>query len=89
LRWLEIVGEAAANISSETRDAHPEVRWRDIIGMRNRLIHAYPEVNLQLVWGVIEHDGPRLRSQVAAILEEEGRLGGEVHVRRHELVRPL
>ena len=77
LRWLEIVGEAAANVSAETRALHPEVRWRDIIAMRNRLIHAYPDVNLELVWVVVDRDGPHLRSQIAAILRDEHQPGHE------------
>ena len=71
VRWIEIVGEAAANVSESTRDAHPELPWREIIAMRNRLIHAYPDVNLDLVWGVVERDGPSLRSAIDAILEED------------------
>lgn len=70
LRWLEIVGEAAANVSDATRAAHPEVPWREIVAMRNRLIHAYPDVNMSLVWVVVERDAPALRSAVGAILRE-------------------
>lgn len=68
LRWIEIVGEAAANVSERTREAHPEIPWREIIAMRNRLIHAYPDVNLELVWGVIVRDGPRLHAAIEEIL---------------------
>jgi uncharacterized protein with HEPN domain len=71
LRWLEIVGEAAANVSEVTRLAHPEIPWREIIGMRNRLIHAYPDVNLELVWAVVDRDGPRLRRLLHKALEGE------------------
>lgn len=69
VRWVEIVGEAAANVSDDTRKRHPEVPWTEIVAMRNRLIHAYPEVDLDLVWGVVERDGPRLRSVVARIID--------------------
>lgn len=68
VRWLEIVGEAASNVSEATRAAHPEIPWREIVGMRNRLIHAYPDVNLELVWAVIERDGPELRRTLEAAL---------------------
>lgn len=71
LRWLEIVGEAAANVSDETRAAHPEVPWREVVGMRNRLIHAYPDVNMDLVWTVIDRDGPQLRSTIRDIVGGE------------------
>jgi uncharacterized protein with HEPN domain len=49
-RTLEIIGEAASRISRETRAAHPEIPWGDIIGMRNRLIHEYFRVDLAKVW---------------------------------------
>lgn len=70
LRWLEVVGEAAASVSEPTRAAHPEVPWREIVAMRNRLIHAYPEVNMSLVWRVVDHDGPALRRVIENILED-------------------
>lgn len=69
VRWIEIVGEAAANVSGETRTAHPEVPWTEVVAMRNQLIHAYPDVNLDLVWGVVEHAGPQLRVLVAEVIE--------------------
>lgn len=61
-----------SNISDHTRGVSPDVPWREIIGMRNRLIHAYPDVNLSLVWGVVERDGPVLRQKLLAILAEHG-----------------
>lgn len=50
VRAIEIIGEAAANISSECRERHPQIPWVDIIGMRNRLIHAYFDVDLDILW---------------------------------------
>ncbi len=70
IRWVEIVGEAAANVSDEIRTQHPDVPWTEIVAMRNRLIHAYPDVDLDLVWGVVERDGPQLRSVVARIIAQ-------------------
>ena len=52
IRSLEIIGEAAGKVSPATQDAHPEIPWRDITGMRHRLIHGYGEVRLDLVWKV-------------------------------------
>jgi uncharacterized protein with HEPN domain len=52
IRSLEVIGEAAANVSGQFRDAHPEIPWREIIGMRNRLIHSYSNVSLDIVWDV-------------------------------------
>ncbi len=64
IRSLEIVGEAAGKISAETRAAHPEIGWREITGMRHRLIHGYAEVRLDLVWDVAHN---RLPSLIAAL----------------------
>jgi uncharacterized protein with HEPN domain len=55
IRSLEVIGEAAGKVTAETRLAHPEIPWLDITGMRNRLIHGYADVDLDLVWSV-PHD---------------------------------
>jgi uncharacterized protein with HEPN domain len=60
MRSLEIIGEAARRVSQQTRDAHPEIPWEQIIGMRNRLIHEYFRVNLATVWETVHDDLPRL-----------------------------
>jgi uncharacterized protein with HEPN domain len=65
-----IVGEAANNITAEFRDGHPEIPWGQIIGMRNRLVHAYFEVSLDLVWETATMDMPELSAQVSALLME-------------------
>jgi uncharacterized protein with HEPN domain len=59
IRSLEILGEAAGKVSAATQAAHPEIPWRDITGMRHRLIHGYGDVRLDIVWMVInEHLNP-------------------------------
>ena len=60
LKAIEIIGEAAGRISEETRHAHPEIPWPEIIGMRNRLVHAYFDVDLKHVWKTAQQDIPRL-----------------------------
>lgn len=50
VRAIEIIGEASSQISSETRSQYPALPWRDAIGMRNQLIHAYITVDLDIVW---------------------------------------
>jgi uncharacterized protein with HEPN domain len=60
LRALEIVGEAASRISPEFRNAHPEFSWRDMIAMRNRLIHAYASIDFVVIWTTIVNDMPPL-----------------------------
>jgi len=55
-----IIGEAATQISPELRDSSPEIPWAKIKGMRNRLIHAYSDVNVELVWSTVISDLPPL-----------------------------
>ncbi|MBI5248360.1 MAG: DUF86 domain-containing protein [Desulfomonile tiedjei] len=50
MKCIEIIGEAAANISNECRETLPTIPWRSILGMRNRLVHAYFEIDLDVVW---------------------------------------
>ncbi len=50
MKCIEIVGEAAANISNECRETLPSIPWKSILGMRNRLVHAYFEIDLNVVW---------------------------------------
>jgi uncharacterized protein with HEPN domain len=57
---IEIIGEAAARVSSETRDACPGIPWLDIVTMRNRLIHAYFDIDLDIVWDTVKRDIPPL-----------------------------
>lgn len=59
-RLLEIIGEAAARLPPEERARYPEIPWTDIVGMRNRLIHGYDEVDLDIVWQVVQGDLPDL-----------------------------
>jgi|SRR6516165_3237679 uncharacterized protein with HEPN domain len=60
IRSLEVIGEAAGRISPSFCDAHPEIPWRDITGMRHRLIHGYGEVRLDIVWAVARDRLPAL-----------------------------
>lgn len=70
VRGIEIIGEAAAKISPETRDLLPDVPWRAIVSMRNRLIHGYFDVNPLLVWKTVEDDLPPLIEKVEAALRQ-------------------
>lgn len=60
IRSLEIVGEAASKVSRPAQDAHPEIAWRQMTGMRNRLINAYANVSLDTVWDVVQKKLPNL-----------------------------
>ena len=70
VRKLEIIGEAANNISDKFKARFPDVPWRDIIDMRNRLIHGYFGVDLNIVWQVITKDISHLHKQIKDILKE-------------------
>lgn len=71
VRNLEIIGEAVKNLSRELRAKHADVPWRNIAGIRDRLIHAYFGVNLDIVWRVVTKELPAVASRIAEILGEE------------------
>ena len=66
VRCIEIIGEAAARVSPQCRSETSSIPWSDLVAMRNRLIHAYFDINLDLVWHTIVDDLPPL----IAVLEE-------------------
>ena len=70
LKCIEILGEAASRVSEETQRHHLEIPWQKIIAMRNRLIHGYYEINLDLVWDTVTADLPPLLKAVESILED-------------------
>jgi uncharacterized protein with HEPN domain len=69
IRQLEIIGEASRNISADFQTQHPETPWSQIISLRNRLIHAYFEVNLGIVWDILQNDIPPLKRNVIRWLQ--------------------
>ena len=69
VKCIEIIGEAAAQISNESREALPQIPWSDIIAMRNRLIHAYFDINLDILWKTVIEDLPPLISELEKILD--------------------
>jgi uncharacterized protein with HEPN domain len=69
-KQIEIIGEAASKIRLELRDKHPEIAWRQIIGMRNRLVHEYAALDWGMVWLVFSVESVRLRPQIEALLLE-------------------
>ncbi|WP_297535189.1 DUF86 domain-containing protein [Thermococcus sp.] len=68
IRALEVIGEASKAIPSGFKELHPEVPWREIARMRDKLIHAYFGVDLRVVWRTIEEDIPRLREIFEGLL---------------------
>ena len=71
LHQLLILGDAARQLSSEFRAAHPEIDWSGYIGQRNVLIHRYPEVDLEKVWRVVVDEVPELRRRIQPWLPDE------------------
>lgn len=64
VKSIEIIGEAAANVTKEGQEQVPQIPWPSIISMRNRLIHAYFDINLDIVWQTINEDLPHWSSSL-------------------------
>lgn len=70
VRALEIIGEATKRLPMSVREKYPEVPWRGMAGMRDRIIHGYDTVDLQIVWDVVKQDIPQIRPQIQQILAD-------------------
>jgi uncharacterized protein with HEPN domain len=81
LRNLEVIGEAAKRLDDSYREAHPQIPWRALAGLRDVLIHQYESVELDRVWAIVEGELPGLREAIAALLppleQLERELAGE------------
>lgn len=73
IRQISIVGEAAAKLPAALRSQHREIPWRQIIGMRNIVVHDYSETDLPTVWKVAERDLPVLKKAIEKIVKSMGR----------------
>ena len=72
VQWeLTVMGEAATHVSLDTKVAHPEIPWSQMTGMRNRLVHRYFRIDLDIVWSVVREDLPALIGQVAPLVASE------------------
>lgn len=70
LRYLEVIGEAANKLEDTFRQLHPEIPWREVIDLRNVIIHDYINVDTKIIWRIITSDVPTLKEQIYAFLDE-------------------
>lgn len=70
IRNIEVLGQAVKSLSAETRAHDGSIPWRQIAGMRDKLIHEYFGVDLALVWDVVERELPSLRPKIGALLQK-------------------
>lgn len=66
-RNLEIIGEAARQLPDDFRRTYPQIPWTQIAGLRNRIVHDYFGLDLEIIWEIIQHDLPELEKQVRAL----------------------
>ncbi len=72
VRALEIIGEASRRLPEDLRDKYPDIPWRGMSGMRDRIIHGYDNVDLQIVWDVVKKDIPQIKPKIQQILTDYG-----------------
>ena len=71
IRNLEVIGEAVKQVPDSVREKYPSVEWRKIAGLRDILIHKYFDVNLEIVWGIVQSNIPILKTEIQQILQEK------------------
>ena len=72
VRSIEIIGEATKNIDKPFRERFPQINWKQMAGMRDRLIHNYMGVNYNIVWDVIETKIPQPKTEIERIINDQG-----------------
>lgn len=68
-RALEVIGEAATRVSQAGQQQHGQIPWPEIVGLRNRLVHGYDSMDLDVLWDIVQQDLPPLIEQLQTILE--------------------
>jgi len=68
VRLIEIVGEAANRLSIEDQSRYPSIPWKEIVGMRNRLVHGYDAIDMDVLWDTVRVDLPQLIEELERIL---------------------
>ena len=67
VREIEIIGEAVKNISEDLKNKHPKIKWKEIAGTRDKMIHHYFGVDLNIIWDIIKNNLPTLKNQILKI----------------------
>lgn len=75
VRALEIIGEAAKKVPVQVRERYPDVPWQEMAGIRDKLIHEYFGVKLEVVWNTVEKDLPELKILIARMIEDTNQEG--------------
>ena len=75
IRELEIIGEASKKLGNDFKKQYPDIPWKKIAGMRDKLIHDYFGVDLDAVWETVERDIPELRNNLKQIIGNENQMG--------------
>jgi uncharacterized protein with HEPN domain len=70
IRALEIIGEATKRLPGTVREAYPDIPWREMAGMRDRMIHGYDTVDLRIVWDTVQNRLPEARSQIERVRKD-------------------
>ncbi|MFQ5496152.1 MAG: DUF86 domain-containing protein [Phycisphaerae bacterium] len=71
IRQLEIIGEATKRLPDAFRDAHPDISWKRMAGLRDRPIHAYDDIDISKIWQVATLDGPEVRAALEPLIAQD------------------
>jgi uncharacterized protein with HEPN domain len=74
IRSIEVIGEAVKNLPGNFKKKHPKISWKEIAGMRDKLMHHYFGVDMDLVWNVVKEDIPKLERELKGILKLRGEI---------------
>ncbi|MBM3129256.1 MAG: DUF86 domain-containing protein [Chloroflexi bacterium] len=71
IHQIQVIGEVARNISDDFQEQHPEIPWPKMIGMRNKIVHDYGNVDIQLAWDTAKNDIPQLKQIIVQLVGEQ------------------